>query len=351
MAFLDNSGDIILDAVLTDLGRKRMSEGNFRITQFALGDDEIVYSLYNKNHPSGSAYYDLEILQTPVFEAFTRTNANINYGLASYNGNENLLYLPSMKLNTKNLGSGVGNAQLRPTDTGVVYFAVDAAANEALKLGGALGTATNFLENGAPNRGLLIETGLDTQGSDALVGDSGTKTTYIVNNSLEDTQFTVKADSRIFSKITFPNVGTGTGASAGAAFDFTINSGASINASFTLNSDATLNIGNQEIDYYGMATLPTKTNEVFKPTGTTSVTDTDLSVINGPRAQVAAVGFELESQIGGGTRTALYSLLGKIDQDLFGDGSTYDYIDTLVYFIGDVTGVTLQVPIRVIRKV
>ena len=87
MAFLDNSGDIILDAVLTDLGRKRLSEGNFRITQFALGDDEIDYSLYNKDHPSGSAYYDLEILQTPVFEAFTRTNANINYGLMSYNGN------------------------------------------------------------------------------------------------------------------------------------------------------------------------------------------------------------------------------------------------------------------------
>ena len=41
MAFLDNSGDIILDAVLTDLGRKRLAEGNFRITQFALGDDEI----------------------------------------------------------------------------------------------------------------------------------------------------------------------------------------------------------------------------------------------------------------------------------------------------------------------
>ena len=71
MAFLDNSGDIILDAVLTDLGRKRLAEGNFRITQFALGDDEVDYGLYDKDHPSGSAYYDLEILQTPVFEAFT----------------------------------------------------------------------------------------------------------------------------------------------------------------------------------------------------------------------------------------------------------------------------------------
>ena len=58
MAFLDNSGDIILDAVLTELGRKRMSNGNFQITKFGLGDDEINYEKYNKNHASGSAFYD-----------------------------------------------------------------------------------------------------------------------------------------------------------------------------------------------------------------------------------------------------------------------------------------------------
>ena len=65
MAFLDNSGDIILDAVLTDTGRKRLAkgDGSFRITKFAFGDDEINYELYNYNHSSGSAYYDLNILQ------------------------------------------------------------------------------------------------------------------------------------------------------------------------------------------------------------------------------------------------------------------------------------------------
>ena len=79
MAFLDNSGDIILDAVLTDTGRKRLAEGNgsFRITKYAFGDDEIDYSNYNATHTSGSAYYDLEILQTPVFEAFTNNTANM----------------------------------------------------------------------------------------------------------------------------------------------------------------------------------------------------------------------------------------------------------------------------------
>ncbi len=37
MAFLDNSGDIILDAVLTDVGRQKMAQGTFSITKFGVG--------------------------------------------------------------------------------------------------------------------------------------------------------------------------------------------------------------------------------------------------------------------------------------------------------------------------
>ena len=48
MGFLDNSGDIILDAVLTDVGRNRLArgDGSFRIVKFALADDEINYGLF-----------------------------------------------------------------------------------------------------------------------------------------------------------------------------------------------------------------------------------------------------------------------------------------------------------------
>ena len=100
MGFLDNSGDIILDAVLTDIGRKRMADGEFRIVKFALGDDEIDYSLYNANHPSGSAYYDLEILQSPVMEAATKQASSIKYGLLSIPRTD-LVYLPVLELNQK----------------------------------------------------------------------------------------------------------------------------------------------------------------------------------------------------------------------------------------------------------
>ena len=99
MAFLDNSGDIILDAVLTDTGRMRLAkgDGSFNIVKFALGDDEISYELYDKNHASGSAYYDIEILQTPVLEAFTNNTSTLKSKLLTVT-RTNLLYLPQIDL-------------------------------------------------------------------------------------------------------------------------------------------------------------------------------------------------------------------------------------------------------------
>ena len=67
MSYLNNK-TIVVDAVLTNIGRQRFAEGNFNITKFALADDEIDYGLYNFNHPNGTAYYDEAILATPILE-------------------------------------------------------------------------------------------------------------------------------------------------------------------------------------------------------------------------------------------------------------------------------------------
>jgi hypothetical protein len=100
MAFLDNSGDIILDAVLTDAGRKRLArgDGTFKVTKYAFGDDEINYANFDYNAASGSAYFDLEILQTPVLEAFTNSRSSLKSRLISLTNN-NLLFLPELVLN------------------------------------------------------------------------------------------------------------------------------------------------------------------------------------------------------------------------------------------------------------
>lgn len=98
MAFLDNSGDIILDAVLTDLGRKRLAAGNFNIAKFALGDEEVNYALWNTGDTRGSAFYDLEILQTPLLEAFTSDQSMMKSRLLTLM-DDTLLYMPTLKLN------------------------------------------------------------------------------------------------------------------------------------------------------------------------------------------------------------------------------------------------------------
>ena len=54
-----------------------------RITQYALADDEIDYTLYNPSHPSGSAYYGEAIDGMPLLEAFPEANQIMKYKLAT----------------------------------------------------------------------------------------------------------------------------------------------------------------------------------------------------------------------------------------------------------------------------
>ena len=75
MGYLDNSS-IIVDAILTKKGRELLSrqDGSFEITQFALADDEIDYTLYNESHPDGTAYYGEAIENLPLIEAIPNEN-------------------------------------------------------------------------------------------------------------------------------------------------------------------------------------------------------------------------------------------------------------------------------------
>ena len=70
MGYLDNSS-ITVDAILTKRGRELLSrnDGSFKITQFALGDDEIDYTLFNENHPNGTQYSSEAIENMPLIEA------------------------------------------------------------------------------------------------------------------------------------------------------------------------------------------------------------------------------------------------------------------------------------------
>ena len=84
MAILNND-TVTVDAILTEKGRELLArgDGSFRITQFALSDDEIDYTLYNPNHASGSAFYGQAIENMPLLEAFPVTNQNLRYKLVT----------------------------------------------------------------------------------------------------------------------------------------------------------------------------------------------------------------------------------------------------------------------------
>lgn len=95
MGFIDNSGEIFIDAVMTDEGRERLArnDGTFAIVRFRLGDDEIDYRFWNEL--TGSDSKDRKILDTPVFEAFTNESVALRHPMVTIR-NARLQFLPTM---------------------------------------------------------------------------------------------------------------------------------------------------------------------------------------------------------------------------------------------------------------
>lgn len=84
MAYLSNTS-VVIDAILTKKGRELLArnDGSFKITQFSLSDDEVDYTLYNPNHPSGSAFYGEAIQNMPIIQAFPEDNEIMKYRLVT----------------------------------------------------------------------------------------------------------------------------------------------------------------------------------------------------------------------------------------------------------------------------
>ena len=80
-----NNSRITVDAILTKKGREALArnDGSFRITQFALADDEIDYTKYNPSHPSGSSFYGEAIDNMPLLEAFPDESQIMKYKLVT----------------------------------------------------------------------------------------------------------------------------------------------------------------------------------------------------------------------------------------------------------------------------
>jgi hypothetical protein len=128
MAYLDNS-EITVDAILTKKGRQKLASGqSLNITYFALGDDEIDYTLYEPAHPKGSAYYDSAIRAIPITEASPDETQVLRYRLVTFAKGTTQIptisTIPSISVNQNAGGDAITPTTTPPANTTAGYTAV-----------------------------------------------------------------------------------------------------------------------------------------------------------------------------------------------------------------------------------
>jgi hypothetical protein len=307
MAFLDNSGDIILDAVLTDTGRARLAKGDgtFKIAKFALGDDEINYNNYDKNNASGSAYYDLQILQTPVLEAFTNNTSVMNTKLISI-PRTNLLYLPSLLLNEVFGGGGNKAASSTAMNSAINAFYV------------AVDDDTNTMLASVPG----VINGTDGSGGTYIRVDQGLDTDEIspkreLESDLVETQYLMELDTRLGEILSDDG-----------------------------NTLATISfVDDDQIASYYLS-LGTDLKFISEITNNKPISDgAPGQVIRGPRG--TKVSFKLQSSLDLNTSTFLFEQLGSTVEAV--PGETFYYIDSNIRVTGVTTGNRIDIPVRFIK--
>lgn len=173
-----------MDFVLTDLGRSRLAkgDGSFRISKFACGDDEIDYGLFNKSDSRGSSYYDVDILSSPILEAFADNAISLKSKCISI-ARTNLLYLPVIKLNERFAKS----TQMH--SLGAFVIAVDKDTEDTVSV-----------VNGQIVQGMIL--GETLKGGAYLRLDQGLDTNEItpsvsIDSDLIETQYIVEIDNRL----------------------------------------------------------------------------------------------------------------------------------------------------------
>ena len=311
MGFLDNSGDIILDAVLTDTGRRRLAkgDGSFNIKFFALGDDEIDYGLYDTDHTSGSAFYDLSILQTPVLEAFTNNNASLKSRLVSLT-NMKQLYWPQMILRD------VGTTS--PYTTGAFILAADQTTWEALDGG----TTTGMLPGYKPVKSLnhiRVEQGLNTI---EVPKDS------TLDIELVETQYAVRCDNRLVRIAPSPAM-TRTSATGASRVNFP-------------NAKASFSDANNIATYFFTLDSSGGSNGYVTNLG-------EDSGLLGPGGTMLM--FRLASTLDVQTSTYLFDTLGKTTTFTFEDGvAAAKTISTVITIEGLTTRSRMDINVTVLKK-
>ena len=307
MSFLDNSGDIILDAVLTDAGRERLArgDGTFKITKFAFGDDEINYELYDGTDSRGSAFFDLQILQTPVLEAFTNNTSSMKSKLITIT-RTNVLYLPVLRLNS--LPSAGGALGLSETSgvANTIPISADSTTTTELEASGSLLTG-NFYNayDTISSAAVVVDQGLDT---DAL-------SSFTIPADLFETQYSIQVDNRLLS--------------------LTDSTGTALDVSF---------VDDDSIALYSASFVDSSPDSPLVQDISTVKTGTGSPIL-GPLGTRLRLG--MLATIDLQNSTYLFTTLGGTTTI---NSLSYLYIDTNLRITGLTTGYHLDLPLRLLKR-
>jgi hypothetical protein len=172
MGFLDNTGIVTIDAILTKKGREYLAKGQgFEIVKFAIADDEIDYGLWTPTHPLGTAFYGSIIENMPLVEASPDETQVMRYKLVTLPRGTKQIPIISLGVDSIVVTAGTTVAlPIRPSTTnglngpGFGYTAILYDANAGTLVGTGLaetsaGTVPTFLgdtttANAVVSRGL-----------------------------------------------------------------------------------------------------------------------------------------------------------------------------------------------------
>ena len=326
MGFQNKASSIILDATLTDVGRRLMSQGKLEITKFSLGDDEVDYALGNRD--TGEFLLDNV---PPTLEAIEESAAAIIHGLIDYNRND-ITTIPMYKQNTKLINA------VKPF-SGSVYLSANDETTE--KLIQALDVNAYVLQTDKEEGNtLLFESGIDNPDYH-IKGSEHNQNRYIDNLDLYDKYVFAYVDSRFFQGL----LSTSTTATE-------------------VRMDAK---GNEKSDYQSLSQVKSITldapmtnydtyyctavrNRIYDDDYNYQVNLSEFGM--GPRANFLPLNFIINQKMrsrSNGSADVRYTKFGKTSQNVFGDGNLYDYVDTNVMIEGTSSTRTKQVRIRIIR--
>ena len=340
MSFLDNSGDIILDAVLTDTGRFRLAKGNgsFKIVKFAFGDEEINYNLYEKNHTSGSAYYDLKILQTPILEAFTNNASTMHSKLISI-PKTNLLFMPVMAHNNIKQGSKMVGAGTSVDGFDDMYVVLcDTTLENGIRKTALAEKNHGFLMGVRPGKSIVGALGSDEDSGEGhsryIQVDQGLDTTKIsqafsIDPDLKENQYIVQIDNRLGRLV------TGNGAPTPVSF-----------------------IDDDNIATYYLSKNTSYGGDGYYVGEVTSDGEWDgnswtSSPIKGPVGTY--VKFKVACSVSLNTSNHLFDTMGGTKSLTVGSGAlefttSVRYIDSTIKVTGATTGYSVSIPVRFIKS-